>query len=701
MSMGQVFKRAARIGLGFGLALCLWLVAGFLPASAEERELTTETKGSVDAVLLVDGSGSMRTTDPARLRDEGASLFARFLNPGDRLAIVEFSDQAKVVRPLSEFQEGDSAKISQDLAKIGDNGQYTDILAGLKMASAILQESGRPLEANQVIILLSDGKMEPDPVSASPEQRTKDLIDGLLPDLRENATKVYTLYFSEEADKELLSQIAAATDAVNWFAPSADKIHEAYADMFLAIKKPQVVPIQGRAFIIDPDIEEATFYVNREGDEEISLVSPEGKKIASDTQEKNIKWFKGKQFDVVTIMAPKEGAWRVGGLPSAESFATVLTNIRLVTDWLPVGTSGEPALLQARLYEGPRPLDLKLLTGVTRLNFFITPTDKISEPILRETLVDDGSHGDKIAGDGIYSYEIRIDDAGEYRLSIGAKSETFQRNQQIPFRIRPRRISLSVITETAAIEPKIPGQQTDVPGELGEAFKVELSAEASALRNAEVKLFALGPDKKLYRLPVTRLPGTPYKFLSKVSTLPREGEYTLYATLTGQGKKDKRVSDESLRINYNYALKSGAEPGAEAIEIVPKRPPEPSKVPFYINLLMVILTNSILCWILLKDLKRIQVQAAVGIPSFPSLQGVGEAIEMLKAKMSKSDVDLNDPMFAPQVDLPRSAEAELEAEVGGDAQADAEASAGVAEPAEANDKPADKAEPGDSSGEGG
>lgn len=720
VSVPRIFWR------GVFLAYSISIFCLLATIKAEERELRTGEKDRLDAVLLVDASGSMRQSDPARLRDEGAKLFAEFLKPGDRLAIVQFSSDTKVIRPLSEYKDGDAAQLSASLASISDDGQYTDILVGIKAAEAILKSNGNPEEANQAIILLSDGKMEPDPAVATSEARTKELIENQLPDLRTAGHKIYTLYFSDAADKELLSQISAATDAVNWFAPNPEKIHEAYADLFLAVKKPQVVPLQGKTFTMDPEIEEATFYVNRDEEGGIELVNPEGRKIGPDTTDKSIKWFKGQKFDVITILYPMEGDWQVSGLPSAESFATVLTNLKLVTDWPSVGTSGTPSLLQARLYEGERPLDLKELAGVTQLAFTITPTDKIAEPIMRELLVDDGTHGDKIAGDGIFSYAVGIDAVGEYRLAIRAKSETFQRTQQIPFRIRPRLVSLSVVTEhgeavkaqeghgdaegdasstehknLAATEGEhgTESNPTAAEGEhaaehgdgakeaTGHApeghaaashgpqyFRVELSPEASALKDIQVKLKATDSSRRQFTLPLKKLPGTPLKFEVPVKALKTEGEYVLEATLNGVGKKEKHITAESLKLPYTRIIRTEEDQKVEALELVEEKPVEPSNLPMIISLLLVLATNGGLGYVFYNALKNTQGQASFVMPVFTSIDGAIAVIEEMKVKAAKTDIDLNDPMFTSNEEVAVRPERESSAEGQTDSAPQAEAS---------------------------
>ncbi|MCB0317993.1 MAG: VWA domain-containing protein, partial [Bdellovibrionales bacterium] len=116
------------VNLFFKVALVSLLFASSFSAFAENEDLDPSTGDALDAVLVLDASGSMRTSDPKRLRDEGAKLFVQFLKPGDRLGIIEFSNAAKVLRPLSEFSRDSNQKLNEEVSKAGNSGQYTDLL---------------------------------------------------------------------------------------------------------------------------------------------------------------------------------------------------------------------------------------------------------------------------------------------------------------------------------------------------------------------------------------------------------------------------------------------------------------------------------------------------------------------------------------------------------------------------------------------
>ena len=426
------------------LTFALAFFVGAAVAHADQRELKGAAPDKLDAVLLLDSSGSMLTTDPQRLRDQGAKLFTQFLKNDDRLGIVQFSEVAAVVRPLTPYAKEHAVEVETQISQIQNNGAFTNLLVGINRAKAMLDEAPRE-NTNQIIILLSDGKMDPPPTAGTSVTLTNELTNGVLPDLKAKGIKIYTLAFSNEADKELLSSIALGTEAIGWYTESADKIHESYADLFLAVKRPQIVPLTSKGFHVDQDVQEATFYISRKDASELEIAGPNGTKISEKNKGSGVKWFTSEKFDVITIEHPETGDWSIAGLPPEDGFATILTNLKLVTDWPTSINAQSEVILQARLYDSDKPVALPEVSGATKFGFQVIPTDQVSAPIIKEFLKDDGKNGDKIAGDGIFSATIEIEDAGEYKIRVVAQGPTFTRNQQTPFRVKPPLISLKVV----------------------------------------------------------------------------------------------------------------------------------------------------------------------------------------------------------------------------------------------------------------
>src|SRR5690606_15793206 len=120
-----------------------------------------------------------------------------------------------------------------------------------------------------------------------------------------------------------LNRLAEQSDGISWYAPDVESIHLKFSDLFLALKKPQVAPLEGGGFEIDPTVREATFYINREGvTGDISLVAPMGEIYSSESFPPNVKWYRGKMFDVVTVASPLSGRWAIRGVENPAGFAT-------------------------------------------------------------------------------------------------------------------------------------------------------------------------------------------------------------------------------------------------------------------------------------------------------------------------------------------------------------------------------------------
>lgn len=339
--------------------------------SAADRELPTQ-RSQLDVVLLIDASGSMLKTDPQHLRYEGAKLLLSLLGEGDRLGVVKFSGVATVVQELQPFTAARSKETAARIDGIVADGQFTDIAEGVKVGKALLDANPRG-EAQRIMVLLSDGKVEPDPNVSPAFARTLELVHDILPDLKAKEVKVFTLAFSDEADRAFLAEVAAATDGLTWFTQTAEDLHKSFAELLLAVKRPQVVAQTGRGFEVDGDVDEATFYINHEPEEVLTLIAPKGSFYTTEKHPENTTWFAGKNFDVITVQEPDTGVWQVSGTQAHDGFATVMTDLKLLTDWPLVIRAGDEPLVQARLYEQTKPISLPEMSGVLKFGFQIIP----------------------------------------------------------------------------------------------------------------------------------------------------------------------------------------------------------------------------------------------------------------------------------------------------------------------------------------
>ena len=652
-------------------------------------------KDKLNVVLLLDSSASMLINDPSKLRIEGARLLLQFLKSGDRLSIVSFDQQASLVRPPANFSSDQIPAIMTLLNSTEASGQYTDLNAGLLKAIEVLKTSLTD-DLKPVIVLLSDGKMDPAPERGTAESHLDSLTTSILPNLKSNGFSVYTLSFSQDADRALLQHIAQATDGINWFTPNSETIHESFADLFLSLKKPQVVAGSEKGFKIETNIEEATFYVNQPEGSRLQIADPDEEVFSAQNTPENIRWFEGKKFSVVTIKNPVAGEWKLIGVNPDDGFATILTNLKLVTDWPNAIPVGEKVTLRARLYEGSLPVDLQAISEAVTLAFQITPSDRVSEPIIRELLNDNAESGDETASDGVFSSEFKLDQPGDYRLRIIAKGPTFERQLQLPFRVRPPLVHLNIVDHDSALakdgehEAEHQHEEAKDSADKGHAakgkvingsntalFEIELNDEVSTFKDLKVKIIAIDKKRNKYTIDAKSAAeaakheeahgaakdshsakpkqkektSESLRYVGSATALPSDGLYELKAHLQAKSRDGKQIEEESEAIKFNR--KTVVDVTSHQVEVKPEvKAPEPVKpeeesIIDIVSLIIVTLVNLGLGAGLFFMLKKTQKASAEStdfqLPEeSPALTSRLQDLEKLA---QVDNVDINDPKF--------------------------------------------------------
>jgi len=133
------------------LLLCSFIVSW--PALAADK-----TSG-VDAVLLIDSSGSMAKNDPDKLRVPAAKMFMSLLGTEDRIGLISFSDNGYPVLHLTAPGPKTSARILSSADRVSSKGVYTNLHAALDKGLAMLEKEGKKGQ-EPMLVLMSDGKMD-------------------------------------------------------------------------------------------------------------------------------------------------------------------------------------------------------------------------------------------------------------------------------------------------------------------------------------------------------------------------------------------------------------------------------------------------------------------------------------------------------------------------------------------------------------
>ena len=395
---------------------------------------TLAVAGGVDAVLVMDSSGSMAKNDPEKLRVPAARMFISLLGGDDRIGLISFSDNGYPVLHLTTPATDTNARILASADKVSSKGVYTNLYAALSKGIEMLGKEGKQGQ-EKMLVLMSDGKMD---VGNSDEDwaLTQKLQGELLQAARDKGIKLYTIAFTESSDIELLKQVAKETDALFKLARSDQDLHDVFSAIFESAKDPDMLPVEGGEFMVDGSIEEVTIVASKEREDvRIYLQSPDGRKLGAENADDKLKWFLSHHFDMITLRNPDPGAWKLlftGG----SNRAYIVTNMALNHN--PQRSSlmaGDDMVLESWLEQDGKLLDKEAVLTNTR---FLMEIEDPNGARARFDLFDKGEYGDKKPADGVYSNTLSYENAGTYQIRIIVEGETFQRQKTVHFEIAPR-----------------------------------------------------------------------------------------------------------------------------------------------------------------------------------------------------------------------------------------------------------------------
>jgi len=343
----------------------------------------------ITVLLIVDNSGSMKTSDPTDLRFTGVRLFACLLDSKDSLSLIIFSTESAV---LAE----DSAKLLENLQAPAANG-YTNIKAALEDASELLKDAEQH-GGKVIIVLLTDGKPEiPNPYPQY-ERETLDLARAL-------NVPIMAIALTSAAQSSFLDQLAAATGGTVISANSASDILSNYLQILGQIKDRTVIggeknKSNGALKIeqtLAPYVNSATFVFAKPENTKVRLLGPDGNEITKDHSG-------DARFSLFTLENPVGGTYSFRALGGGQVQAWAILRSRLRVKIV------EPGAIHPLNRE--LPVVVNLLEETTAGNFIkiigdanftalITTPD--GNKVSLDRFYDDGTHGDPTADDGNYT----------------------------------------------------------------------------------------------------------------------------------------------------------------------------------------------------------------------------------------------------------------------------------------------------------
>ena len=378
----------------------------------------------LDAVIIMDSSGSMKKTDPRELRKPAAKLFISLLGDEDQLSVVSFSDNAYPITFLTQLNNEHNKKRSLDATdRISSKGIYTNIYAAINKGISFLKHS-QSLDRDPIIVLMSDGQIDVGDEAQSQALREQ-IKTELIPLLKQHNIKIYSIAFTEQSDQTLLQEIADATDGRYALAASDEVLHKVFAKIFEQSKEPNMLPLTENSFTVDSSIREITILANKKDENsQILLQSPKGEKYSSTFKSENLKWFVSSSFDMITLSKPEPGEWKIL-LSDNDNKAYIVADVKLRTAFAYNTASYYPELsIDTWLIREEETITHDELLNSLELNLEIEHPDGEIENLTFE----------KANNEGLFKVTYKPGMDGIYSASVIALSKTFQRQQTFSFR---------------------------------------------------------------------------------------------------------------------------------------------------------------------------------------------------------------------------------------------------------------------------
>src|SRR5216117_2689570 len=195
----------------------------------------TVTHVDQDVILAIDSSGTMVWNDPSNLRISSAQEYMRNLIPPDRVASIDFDDQAhftraNVGRPAHLLNYGPNGELmyispQSDLTTIDSSGS-TNWGAAIKIANDEFVAHGIPAHAWNLIVL-TDGQNTCCPTGSDGDAQ------ALSQSLRAKAlgVTIYMIGLGADLNEALMKTVAANTGGTYYHAVTANDIRWVYYEI--------------------------------------------------------------------------------------------------------------------------------------------------------------------------------------------------------------------------------------------------------------------------------------------------------------------------------------------------------------------------------------------------------------------------------------------------------------------------------------
>ncbi|MDT8384184.1 MAG: VWA domain-containing protein [Gammaproteobacteria bacterium] len=478
-----------------------------------------------DVRVLIDISGSMKTNDPANLRQPALNLFVSLLPNETQAGVWTFGQWVNMLIPHGPVTAAWKNDAKASVQKINSAGLFTNIEDAIRRSTWDWRDTPPTSGSERNLILLTDGLVD----IALDEQENRAsrqrILRELLPLLQKAGVTIHAIALSNESDRNLLEQLTTATGGRFEVIETAENLERLFLRLFDNVAQADSLPLTDNRVKVDDSIKEMTFLVFRGAAvEESSITSPAGEKYDINNKPQDVTWHKESNYDLVTVKNPAAGYWQINTKEDPDNRVMIVTDLKLVNTRLPVTLSvGDKQTLHLHLENSGTMIDQRDFLHFVKatLNQVAIDTEN-EEKKWNLKILDNGKGVDKKEKDGIYSIELNETlIAGEHDIEVEINGTTFRRQ----FR---KQLTVYAYPATANIEPVSK-----------EAFRVSVLPyqtliDTDAMQvTAEHKL----PNGEINKITITRV--NPAEWMQEFTTNGIPGKHEVTIAISGSSKDGK------------------------------------------------------------------------------------------------------------------------------------------------------------------
>jgi hypothetical protein len=196
-------------------------------------------------IVAIDDSGSMKQSDPLRLRLEAATMLAMSAGPSDQFGAMKFGNDAEWLFQVAEHPTPEA--ISANLSVLNSSDKWTNFVAPLQRVEQYLQtheEFSRNYAVSLVVV--TDGAPDPGPAYPGGSQQNGREAIELAQELSHHGVNVYTIGLGNSVQSSFLQNLAGQANGFYAPARTAPELRDAFLKVVTRIfSLPAYQQIQG------------------------------------------------------------------------------------------------------------------------------------------------------------------------------------------------------------------------------------------------------------------------------------------------------------------------------------------------------------------------------------------------------------------------------------------------------------------------